>query len=109
MFESTGILAILNKYSHTISKGSAWSAEPFYHAVSQVQLPIANRTSGSSCFFRLMTPDQQKALFGNTARAMAGVPEEIQIRHIKNCAKADPAYGKGVAEALGIDPAKAGL
>ena len=59
--------------------------------------------------FRIMTPDQQQALFGNTARAMAGVPEEIQIRHIKNCAKADPAYGRGVAEALGIDPAKAGL
>ena len=38
----------------------------------------------------------------NTARAMAGVPREIQIRHIYNCSKADPAYGKGVADALGI-------
>lgn len=52
--------------------------------------------------FRLMTPEQKEALFGNTARAMAGVPREIQIRHITNCAKADPAYGKGVADALGI-------
>jgi catalase len=26
----------------------------------------------------------------------------IKIRHIGNCMKADPAYGKGVANALGI-------
>ncbi len=52
--------------------------------------------------FRLMTPAQQGLLFGNTARSMEGVPRAIQIRHIGNCMKADPAYGKGVAEALGI-------
>jgi len=27
---------------------------------------------------------------------------EIQVRHIGNCMKADPDYGKGVADALGI-------
>jgi catalase len=26
-----------------------------------------------------------------------------RISHIRNCMKADPAYGKGVADALGID------
>jgi len=52
--------------------------------------------------FRLMTPEQQAALFGNTARAMGDAPREIKIRHIGNCLKADPAYGQGVAEALGI-------
>jgi catalase len=52
--------------------------------------------------FRLMTPVQQKALFENTARSVGGAPEEIQRRHIGNCLKADPAYGKGVADALGI-------
>ena len=52
--------------------------------------------------FRLMTADQRKALFGNTARAMGDAPKEIKIRHIGNCLKADPAYGKGVADALGI-------
>jgi hypothetical protein len=52
--------------------------------------------------FRLMSADQQKALFGNTARSIGGAPREIQIRHIGNCLKADPAYGKGVADALGI-------
>jgi catalase len=52
--------------------------------------------------FRLMSSEQQKALFGNTARAMGDAPEEIKIRHIGNCLKADPAYGEGVAMALGI-------
>ena len=41
-------------------------------------------------------------LFANNARAIGGAPREIQIRHIGNCLKADPAYGKGVPEALGI-------
>jgi catalase len=49
--------------------------------------------------FRLMSPAQQKVLFGNTARAMGDAPEEVKLRH---CLKADPAYGKGVAKAPGI-------
>ncbi len=52
--------------------------------------------------FNLMTPEQQQVLFENTARAMGDAPEEIKKRHIGNCMKADPAYGKGVAMALGI-------
>jgi catalase len=52
--------------------------------------------------FRLMNAAQQKVLFENTARAMGDAPEEIKIRHIGNCMKADPAYGKGIAKALGI-------
>jgi catalase len=52
--------------------------------------------------FRLMNLVQQKALFENTARAMGSAPEEIKIRHIGNCLKADRAYGKGVANALRI-------
>ncbi|HBX22166.1 MAG TPA: catalase [Desulfotomaculum sp.] len=52
--------------------------------------------------FRLMSPQQQQALFENTARAMGDAPKEIKIRHIENCLKADPAYGKGVAGALKI-------
>ena len=52
--------------------------------------------------FRLMTPEQQQVLFENTARAMGDAAKEIKIRHIGNCLKADPAYGKGVADALGI-------
>jgi catalase len=53
--------------------------------------------------FRLMTPEQQQLLFGNTARDIAPVPDMIKARHIGNCYKADPAYGEGVARALDID------
>jgi catalase len=49
-----------------------------------------------------MNKAQQQVLFENTARAMGDAPEFIKIRHIANCQKADPAYGKGVADALGI-------
>jgi catalase len=38
----------------------------------------------------------------NPARSMGDIPREIKIRHIGNCLKADPDYGKGVADALGI-------
>ena len=51
---------------------------------------------------------QQKVLFENTARAMGDAPREIKIRHIGNCMKADPAYGKGVAAALGISLSELG-
>ena len=52
--------------------------------------------------FQKMTAEQQGLLFGNTAGAMGDAPREVKIRHIGNCLKADPAYGKGVADALGI-------
>jgi len=52
--------------------------------------------------FRLMKAEQQKVLFANTARAMGDAPREVKVRHIGNCLKADPAYGKGVADAMGI-------
>jgi catalase len=35
-------------------------------------------------------------------RAMGDSPKEIKIRHIRNCFKADPAFGKSVADALAI-------
>ena len=52
--------------------------------------------------FRLMTPEQQERLFGNIARAMGGVPEEIVRRQLEHFEKADPAYAAGVAKALGL-------
>lgn len=52
--------------------------------------------------FNLMSSEQKKVLFENTARNMGDAPRHIKIRHIKNCFKADEAYGRGVAEALGI-------
>ncbi len=59
--------------------------------------------------FRLMKPDEQQRLFANTARNMGDSDEIIKIRHIGNCYKADPAYGRGVADALGISYDKAGI
>jgi catalase len=50
--------------------------------------------------FRLMSPAQQKVLFENTARAIRGASKPVIERHISNCTKADPAYGKGVAHAI---------
>ena len=52
--------------------------------------------------FRLIGPEKQALLFANTARAIADAPKEVNIRHIGNCLKADPAYGKGAGKALGI-------
>jgi catalase len=37
---------------------------------------------------------------------MGDAPREVKVRHIGNCLKADPAYGKGVANALGIPPSE---
>jgi catalase len=50
--------------------------------------------------FRLLTPDAQQRLFENTARNIAGVSEHIVQKHIAHCTQADPAYGKGVADAI---------
>ncbi|MBI9109282.1 MAG: catalase [Spirochaetales bacterium] len=58
--------------------------------------------SQTKALFGLMTPEQQKVLFENTARAMGDAPKEIKLRHIKNCRLADETYGAGVAGALGL-------
>ncbi|CDM25802.1 Catalase [Castellaniella defragrans 65Phen] len=56
--------------------------------------------SQPGALFRLMTPEQQQALFDNTARAIAGVTPDVQALHIEHCTQADPAYGAGVAAAI---------
>ncbi|ADG70621.1 catalase [Brachyspira murdochii] len=53
--------------------------------------------------FNLMSDEQKKVLFENTARDMNGVTKEVKLRHIKNCMNVDKAYGLGVLKALGID------
>ncbi len=52
--------------------------------------------------FRLMTDDQRRQLINNLAGSMSSVPREIQLRQIGHFHRADPAYGEGVAKALGI-------
>jgi catalase len=56
----------------------------------------------AGALFRLMSPEQKGQLMDNIAAAMRGVPEVIQRRQIDHFAKADPAYGSGVAERLGL-------
>ena len=62
----------------------------------------ADYFSQPGALFRLMSPEQQQALFRNTACCIADIPREIQLRHIRHCFQADPAYGEGIANALGI-------
>ncbi len=52
--------------------------------------------------FRLMSPAQKAALMDNIAAAMAGVPAEIVQRQLVHFHRADPAYGQGVAERVGV-------
>jgi catalase len=56
--------------------------------------------------FRLFDAGQKERLFGNLARHMASVTQEIQLREICHFFRADPAYGIGVARALGLDLSK---
>ena len=58
--------------------------------------------SQPGALFRLMTPAQQQILFQNAACSMAGLPRDIQIRHIDNCFKADPVCGAGAAKEFSV-------
>lgn len=50
-----------------------------------------------------MKPDAQKRLINNIVGSMRSVPKAIQERQIEQFLKADPAYGRGVAEGLGLN------
>ena len=52
--------------------------------------------------FRLMKPDEKRRLIQNLANHMRGIPERIIKLQISHFTRADPAYGRGVAEALGV-------
>ncbi|MGH7771796.1 MAG: catalase [Candidatus Binatia bacterium] len=52
--------------------------------------------------FRLMKPDERKRLIENIVNAMRSVPRYIQERQLQHFFKADPEYGKGVAQGLGL-------
>jgi catalase len=52
--------------------------------------------------FRLMSAAEKRALISNLAGHMKGIPERIAKLQIEHFSKADPAYGRGVAEALGM-------
>lgn len=52
--------------------------------------------------FRLMSPTQRQTLIDNLVAALQGVPQAIQLKQVQHFAKADPAYGQGVATGLGL-------
>jgi catalase len=48
----------------------------------------------------MFSAEEKQRLFENTARALGPASKEVRDRHVANCAKADLAYGDGVAKAL---------
>jgi catalase len=52
--------------------------------------------------FQLFDAEQKGRLFANIAAAMEGVPEEIVRRQVALFTQVDPAYGAGVAQAVGL-------
>ncbi|OPX19851.1 MAG: catalase [Desulfobacca sp. 4484_104] len=52
--------------------------------------------------YRLMPPDAQARLIDNLVNSLKTVPQFIQERMVQHFYKADPAYGQGVAQGLGL-------
>ena len=52
--------------------------------------------------FRLIGADAQARLIENIVEGMKGVPERVQVRQLVHFYRADPAYGQGVADGLGL-------
>jgi catalase len=59
-------------------------------------------TTQAGNLFRLMSAGERERLVRNLVEALRPVPREIQERQIEHFMKADPEYGKGVAEGLGL-------
>jgi len=59
--------------------------------------------SHAGALFRLMSDEQQALLISNIAGTMAGVSEDVIQRQLQYFFKADPAYGEGIAKALGVN------
>ncbi len=64
--------------------------------------------SHAGALFRLMNAEQQALLIGNIVGAMKPVSRDVQLRQLRHFFRADPAYGAGVAQGLGIDPNEIG-
>ena len=59
--------------------------------------------SHAGALFRLMSDEQKALLISNIAGTMAGVSGDVIQRQLQYFFKADPAYGEGIAKALGIN------
>ena len=58
--------------------------------------------SHAGALFRLQDDAQKALLINNIAGAMAGVSSDVVQRQLQHFFKADPAYGQGIAAALGV-------
>ncbi|WP_411383674.1 catalase [Pseudomonas sp. L7] len=58
--------------------------------------------SHAGALFRLMNAEQQALLIDNIAGTLKGVSDDVVQRQLQHFFKADPAYGEGIAKALGI-------
>jgi len=54
-----------------------------------------------------MNADEKARLIGNLVAAMQAVSREIPLRQIRHFNTADPSYGAGVAQGLGIEASAA--
>lgn len=67
---------------------------------------LAQGKARTAALFKKPTEALENAInqgrFENRARAMGDARIEVKERHLVNCTKADPAYGAGVARALGL-------
>ncbi|WP_288439212.1 catalase [uncultured Pseudomonas sp.] len=59
--------------------------------------------SHAGALFRLMSDEQKALLINNIAGTMGGVSEDVIQRQLQYFLKADPAYGEGIAKALGMN------
>ena len=59
--------------------------------------------SHAGALFRLMSNEQKALLISNIAGAMAGVSDDVIQRQLQYFFMADPAYGEGIAKALGVN------
>ncbi len=57
-------------------------------------------------FRQVMTDQDRKNLIGNIVAHLGGAVQRIQLRQTALFFKADPAYGRGVAQGLGLDVAE---
>jgi catalase len=87
-----------------------WQEQPEYRDPPQAVGDVADRWDARAddddyysqplALFELMSPEQRQVLFENTARAIAGVPDEIVARHVENFTRCHPDYGAGVTAAI---------
>lgn len=94
-----------NSYSSAPKQVPAY-AEPAL-ALSGSADRYDHRTDGdyysqARALFQLMSEDQKALLINNIAGAMRGVTEDVVNRQLQHFYQVDPAYGEGIASALGV-------